>query len=467
MGRPDAANKLGAEPVGRLLLRFSIPAMTGMVLNALYNVVDRIFVGRGVGEIALGGLSLVNPLMTLTMAFSMLFGLGAANMISMRLGQKRRGDAESALRHGFCLLILSSALIILVEVLFFDHIIALLGAKGDSLALGYAERYYRIILGGTAFFMVSFGLSHCARAQGFPLISMIGMIIGALTNTALDPLFIFGFGWGVEGAAWATLISWTLSSIWVLRFCAGKKALIRLRLVRERPSWAVMRSILSFGSPQFLMQIAIAAVLLLFNYSMGWYGVAALGREDGSDIAQAAMNVVQTVTMLILMPVFGINQGAQPVLGFNYGAKNFARVKKAFLGAVAAASIICVAGFLVVEIAPVFIVRLFAPEGSREFIELSAWALRIANLSLAIDGFQIVSSNMFVVTGRPRTSIVLSLTRQVLALIPLMLIFGRLWGLHGVVYSMPAADIISAALTAVFVVIELKKINAAHRNRAA
>ncbi|MDR2510149.1 MAG: MATE family efflux transporter, partial [Spirochaetaceae bacterium] len=175
LGRQDAANRLGTEPVGKLLLRFSIPAMTGMVLNALYNVVDRIFVGRGVGEIALGGLSLVNPLMTLTMAFSMLFGLGAANMISMRLGQKRAGDAESALRHGFCLLIVSSVLIILIETLFFDRIISLLGAKEDSLALQYAERYYRIILGGTAFFMVSFGLSHCARAQGFPLVSMIGM----------------------------------------------------------------------------------------------------------------------------------------------------------------------------------------------------------------------------------------------------------------------------------------------------
>ncbi|MDR2510385.1 MAG: MATE family efflux transporter [Spirochaetaceae bacterium] len=461
-----ASGRLGTEPVGKLLLSFSIPAITGMVLNALYNVVDRIFVGRGVGEIALGGLSLAAPLMTITMSFAMLFGIGAANMISMRLGQRLKTDAQRALSHGFWLLIASSAVIIAVEALLFDVIFSLLGAQEGSLALEYARRYYRIILGGSTFFMISFGLSHCARAQGFPMISMAGMIIGAVTNTILDPLFIFVFKWNVEGAAWATLISWVLSSAFVFYFCAGRKAEIRLRFRKPlivKPSFDIIKNITAFGSAQFLLQAAMAFVQLLFNYSMGWYGAAALGTARGGDIAQSSMNIVQTILMLILMPVFGINQGAQPVLGFNYGAKRFDRVKKAFRDASLAATAICVLGFLAVMAFPDSLTRLFAPSGSRELLRITPWALRAVCITLPLNGFSIVASNMFVVTGRPKTSILLSLTRQVIALIPLMIVFGRVWGLYGVIVSMPISDAFAFALTGVLVGLEIKKMAAYER----
>jgi putative MATE family efflux protein len=213
---PNAAERLGIEPVGRLLLRFSLPAIAGLLVNALYNVVDRVFVGRGVNEIALGGLSLVGPLMSLFMAFAMLFGIGSANLISMRLGQNRRQDAENALNHCLFLLIGIGIAIAVAGLLFTDEILSLMGAQEGSQALDYSRRYYKIIIYGTVFMQVGFGLSHCTRAQGFPTITMIAMLLGAGLNIILDPIFIFVFHLGVGGAAWATIISQFASCIWVL-----------------------------------------------------------------------------------------------------------------------------------------------------------------------------------------------------------------------------------------------------------
>jgi putative MATE family efflux protein len=245
--RENAADRLGTEGVGRLLWRFSLPAITGMLVNALYNVVDRVFVGRGVNEVALGGLSLVMPLMTVSMAFAMLFGVGSANMISMRLGQGRREDAENALNHCLRLLIIAGLCTMGAGLLFIDPLLSILGAQEGSAALGYARNYYRIILLGQVFSMVGFGFSHCTRAQGFPTITMISMFIGAGMNIVLDPLFIFVFGWGVEGAAWATIISQFVSAIWILSFNLGKKAVIRLRLRTFRLSPAIIFQIMAFG----------------------------------------------------------------------------------------------------------------------------------------------------------------------------------------------------------------------------
>jgi putative MATE family efflux protein len=321
---PDAANRLGVQPVGKLLLKFSLPAITGMLVNALYNVVDRVFVGRGVGEIALGGLSLVLPLMTLSMAFAMFFGIGSANMISMRLGQARRHDAQNALNHGLCLLALAGLLIMGIELFFLENILSLLGAQEGSAALAYARDYYRIILYGHVFFLVGFGMSHCTRAQGFPLITMIGMLIGAGLNMILDPLFIFVFRWGVKGAAWATIISQFAAMLWILKFTASKKAVVRIRLGELKPSAQIILHIMSFGSAPALLQLAMSGVQLVYNTCMGWYGAAALGVANGGDIALSGMNIVGSVAMLILMPVFGINQGAQPVLGFNSARKSSA-----------------------------------------------------------------------------------------------------------------------------------------------
>jgi putative MATE family efflux protein len=458
---PDAASRLGTEPVSKLLLRFSIPAITGMLVNALYNVVDRIFVGQGVNEIALGGLSLVLPLMTISLAFAMLFGIGAANMISMRLGQKRKQEAENALGHCFFLLLGTGLLMTALGLIFLEPLLSLLGAQEGSEALNYARSYLRIILYGTTFALVGFGFSHCTRAQGFPMITMISMIMGAGLNTVLDPIFIFVFHWGVEGAAWATIISQAVSMIWILSFSLGKKAVIRLKPRTLKPSFDIVRQIMAFGSAQFLLQFIMSGVQLLYNTSMGWYGAAALGVANGGDIALSGMNINGSILMLILMPIFGINQGAQPILGYNYGARQFKRVLRAYLGAIAAATVICTTGFAIVQLFAAQLVRVFAPEGSPAMMEFAPRAMRTMMLLLPTAGFQIVSTNLFVVTGRPKTSIFLSMLRQCIALIPCMLIFGYIWGLWGVVAAAPVADGFSLFVTGAMIFFELRKLRSA------
>jgi putative MATE family efflux protein len=455
---------LGTESVGKLLTRFSIPAITGMLVNALYNVVDRIFVGRGVNEVALGGLSLVLPLMTISMSFAMLFGVGAANMISMRLGQGRRAEAENALNHCFWLLTAAGAVLMAAGLIFLEPILSLLGAQQGSGALEYARRYYRIILYGQIFLLVGFGFSHCTRAQGFPTITMISMFIGAGLNMILDPVFIFMFHWGVEGAAWATIISQFAAALWILSFNLGKRAVIKLRFSSFKFSGKTILAIMTFGSAQFLLQFVMSAVQLCYNYSMGIYGAAALGVANGGDIALSGMNIVGSVSMMILMPIFGINQGAQPILGYNYGAKKFNRVLRAYVGAISAATVICTLGFILVQGFPHILVRLFAPQGSPALLSLTPWAMRVVMLFLPLVGFQIVSANVFVVTGRPKISILLSMLRQCIVLIPCMLLFGRLWGLYGVIAAAPVADGFSVILTAVMIFFELKKLRAGARD---
>jgi len=454
----DAASRLGTEPISRLLLKFSIPAITGMLLNALYNVVDRIFVGQGVNEIALGGLSLVLPLMTISLAFAMLFGIGTANMISMRLGQGRKKEAENALNHCFFLLLCIGLLMTAAGLIFLEPILNLLGAQEGSEAIHYARDYLRIILYGTTFSMVGFGLSHCTRAQGFPAITMIAMIMGAGLNIVLDPIFIFIFKWGVQGAAWATIISQAASMIWILSFTLGKKAVIKLRPRTIKPSVSVALQIMSFGSAQFLLQFVMSGVQLLYNTSMGWYGASSLGVANGGDIALSGMNIAGAIMMLILMPIFGINQGAQPILGYNYGAKKFSRVLRAYTGAVAAGTLICTTGFAIAQLFPVQLIRIFAPEGSPAMMQFAPRAMRTMMILLPTAGFQIISTNLFVVTGRPKISIFLSMLRQCLALIPCMLIFGRIWGLWGVVAAAPVADGFSLFVTGTMIFFELRKL---------
>jgi len=454
----NAADKLGVEPVGKLLIRYSLPAITGMVVNALYNFVDRIFVGNYVNETALGGISLVLPLMTIGMAFAMLFGIGAANMISMRLGQGRKQEAENALNHCFLLLTGVSVLVMVFGLIFLDQIISLMGAAEGSEALVYAKEYFRITLFGIVFFMLSFGLSHCTRAQGFPNITMIGMLLGAVLNIIFDALFIIVFKWGVGGAAWATIVSQFIVTLYILFFAMSRKAVIKLRPRFFKPEPSMIFQIMAFGSAQFLLQFLMSVVQLLNNMSMGWYGAQALGVANGGDIALTGMNIQGAILMMILMPVFGINQGVQPILGYNYGAKKFDRVLRAYTGAVIAASSICVFGFFIVFLFPMQLIKMFAPGGSSALMYFAPRAMRIMMLVLPLAGFQIVSSNFFVVTGRHKMSIFLSMLRQCLALIPCILIFGKVWGLWGVIAATPVADGFSFLLTGVLIFFELRKL---------
>ena len=453
----NAASRLGTDKTGKLLLQYSIPAITGMLANALYNVVDRIWVGRGVNETALAGLSLVMPLMTITMAFSMLFGIGSANLISMRLGQNRKADAENALNHCFFLLVVSAVIIMFLELIFLDQILALMGAEKGSGAIEYARSYYRITLYGQVFFMVGFGLSHCTRAQGFPVITMFAMILGAGLNMVLDPLFIIYFGWGVEGAAWATVVSQFCSAAWIVSFNYRKKAVVRLNFRTFRFSARTVTDITVFGSSSFLLQFAMSTVQLLINTSLGWYGAAALG-ERGGDIALTGLNITMSISMLFFMPIFGLNQGAQPILGFNYGAKKFDRVRTAFFMAISGATVICLLGFALGEFIPHILVGLFAPDGSPALLEFAPRAMRVMMIIMPLNGFTIIGTNFFVITGRPKISIFLSMLRQVIALIPCLLIFGKIWGLWGVVIAVPVSDAFAFICTGILIRKEMRKL---------
>jgi putative MATE family efflux protein len=456
-----AAARLGTEKVGKLLLQFSIPAIVGMLVQALYNIVDRFWVGRGVGEIALGGLSLCLPLMTITMAFSMLFGMGSANLISLRLGEGKKDEAENALNHNLLLLAGFGLLMMVLQLRFLDPLMSILGAQPGSQSLVYARSYYAIICYGQIFSMVGFGFSNCTRAQGFPNITMIGMFIGAGLNMILDPIFIILMGWGVEGAAWATIISQTASCIFLLIFAVNKRAVVRLHPSHFHPSWKIVMTIIAFGSSQFLMQFVMSAIQLLVNSSFGWYGARDLGVANGGDIALSGANIVGSVTMLVLMPIFGLNQGGQPIMGFNYGAKQYRRVLQAFKCVVIAATAITTVGWLVCQLFPQEIIRLFAPHGSPALMRFAPLAMRAQNVFLLTVGFQIVAGNMFVVTGRPKMSIFLSLIRQMIVLIPCLLIFGRLWGLWGILAAQPVSDFIALLIIGIVTIREVKHLQKA------
>ncbi|MCL2441170.1 MAG: MATE family efflux transporter [Treponema sp.] len=454
----DAANRLGTEKVSKLLVKFSIPAITGMVVNALYNFVDRIFVGHAVNELALGGLSLVLPFLTIGMAFAMLFGIGTANMISMRLGQGRKPEAENALTHCFLLLTGAGILMTIFGLVFLDQLMELVGPNENSESLYYAKEYFRITLYGTVFFLISFGLSHCTRAQGFPAVTMKAMIMGAVLNIIFDAIFILWFKWGVQGAAWATIIAQFCSTIYILKFILSKKAVVKLDIRHLKPDISIVRQIMAFGSAQALLQFLFSITQFLNIKSAGWYGEAALGVSNGGDIALSGLSIVGAISMLILMPVFGINQGAQPILGYNYGAKNYHRVLRAYTGAITAATLICIAGFFIVQLFPVQLVKLFAPDASPALMQFTPRAMRIIMMILPLAGFQIVSTNFFVVTGRPKISVFLSMLRQCIILFPCIFLFGRFFGLWGVIAAAPFSDALSFIITGVFIFFELRKL---------
>lgn len=429
-----------------------------MVVNALYNIVDRIFVGRFVDEAALGGLALVMPLMTIFMAFAMLFGVGAANMISIRLGQGRRQEAENTLNHCLALLIGTGIVVTATGLIFIDGLLSLLGAQEGSQSLNYARQYFRITLYGSVFGLIGFGLSHCTRAQGFPAITMIAMLLAAVLNIVFDAIFILVFRWGVEGAAWATIVSQFISGLWILSFSLSKKAVIRLRLKIFRLSFGTVREIMSLGSPMFLMHLVMSVVQTFYNTSLGWYGSGALGVSNGGDVALSGMSIVNSFSMLIFMPIFGINQGAQPIIGYNYGAKKFDRVLKAYLRAITAATCVCVAGFIVTQCFPQAIIKIFAPDGSPALFSFAPRAMKVFMLMLPLLGFQMVSANMFTFTGRPKISIMLNMLRQCIVLLPCILIFGRIWGLWGVIAAAPVADFFAFIFTGTMILFELKKL---------
>lgn len=427
-----------------MLLTFSAPAVVGMMAQALYNVVDRIFVGQVVGPMGIAGTTVAFPFMLIVLACGMLIGFGATALVSIRLGEQKRGEAEEVLGNAAVLLVVVSVLLTGAGLALLDPVLTLFGASQQILP--YAHDYLQIIVLGSVVQTVGFGLNAVIRGEGNPRIAMVTMLIGALLNTVLDPIFLFGFGWGMRGAAAATVTAQTVAALWVLSYFVGGRSLLRLHARNFRLRWSTCISILAIGSPMFAMQVASSALHAILNNQL---------RIHGGDLAISAMGIIYAIVMFIAMPVFGINQGAQPIIGYNYGARKYDRVKKTLQTAILAATAITTAGFLVGMIFPSEVVWLFNRE-DEALIRLGTRAMRLCLMMLPIVGFQIVSASYFLAVGKPRQAMLLSLSRQVLLLIPAVLILPYFFGLDGVWVAIPTADLGSSLWTGTWLILELR-----------
>lgn len=448
----DKSKQLGEMKVLSLLMKFSIPAIVGMLVNALYNVVDRIYIGNALGSIGIAGITIAFPIMLVMMAFNMLIGIGANSLVSIRLGQNRKEEAEGIFGNAVSLLILSSLILTIIGLVALEPLLKILGASEQILP--YAREYLQIILLGGVFQSIGMGMNNFIRSEGSPKIAMYTMVIGALINIILDPIFIFVFHWGMRGAAIATIISQAVSAIWVLRYFLRGSSLLKIRKKDLKLKIVVIRGIFALGAAPFAMQIAASIQNFIMNTSLATYG---------GDIAISGMGVVNSIMTLMVMPVFGITQGAQPIIGYNYGAKKYDRVKETYKLAVIFATSIVVLGWIITRLFPGQLVSMFNSKDT-ELIAFGTMAIKRFMMFLPFIGFQIVSSNYFQAVGKPKHSALLGLSRQVLILIPALIILPKFLGLKGVISAGPLADIISSVVTGTFIFFEMKKLDKHHQS---
>lgn len=441
----DRSKALGEEKISKLLLKFSLPAIVGMLVNALYNVVDSIFVGHGVGEIGLTAVTIAFPIMIILMGFGMLVGVGAAAVVSIRMGEHKEHEAEKILGNAFTLVAILSVTLTTSILFFLDPILIRLGAQAE--VLPYARDFTRIILLGSIFMYIGFGLNNIVRAEGNPKMAMSTVLISAGLNIVLNPLFIFVFHLGISGSALATVVSQAVSAVWVLSYFLSKRSLLKLHIVNLVLDKSIVMSIFKIGLSPFLMQIAASVVTVLFNYSLLQYG---------GENAVASIGVINRIAMLMLMPIFGLSQGLQPIIGYNYGAKNYDRVITALKVAIYAATAFSAMGFLITQIFAEQIIMLFTD--NLDLIAMGAHGMRIQLCMLPVIGFQIIGGNYFQAVGKAGYAIVLSMSRQVIILIPLILLLPGLLGLTGDWMASPIADFASALVTGIFLFREIRKL---------
>lgn len=443
---------LGTEPIGKLLRHYAVPAIVGSVVNVLYNVVDRIFIAQGVSSLALSGLAVTLPVMTFVQAFSILIGAGASARISILLGQRKRDEAENLLGNAFILSILSSAIVITTCMVFIRPLLLNFGASPDSLP--YALDYLAIVLPGNIFANITYSYNAVMRSTGYPKKAMYTMMIGAILNFILDPLFIFGFGWGIQGAAIATVISMIIGMIWVLRHFLSKDSLLQIRPKYFKLHKKYVLSILSIGVSPFMVQLLASLVNVIKNTSLYRYGELSEITGYSGDMAVASFGIVSSISMLILMVTFGISQGTQPIIGYNYGAGNYARVKKTFKLATAFNVSLGLIGSLLAVFMPTLLAKIFTQDP--HLIQVSSTAISVEIMAMWAVGFQITSVQFFQSIGKAWRAMILSFSRQALFLIPLLLVLPHFYGVVGVWAASPVADVLSATLSIVFVTLYFK-----------
>ena len=436
---------LGEESIGKLLIKYSVPAIIGMMVNALYNVIDRIFIGNipNVGSMAITGLGVTLPIMTILLAFGMLIGIGSATNISIKLGQGKKEDASHIVGNAIALSVIIGLTITVVGLIFQDQILVAFGASEDTIY--YAKTYLSIILLGATFNLMGMVFSHVIRGDGNPKLSAIIMVTGCVTNIVLDALLIFVFDMGIQGAAIATITSQAITSIWGLSYFIKGKSNLKFEKSSLKLNSRIVKMIFAIGCAPFAMQIAASLVQVICNNSLKAYG---------GDLAIGAMATVSSIVLMVLMPSFGLVQGMQPIVGFNYGAKKYDRAIKAFKASLLVSTTIFVIGFLLIQLVPHVLVGFFNKD--EVLMDITINGLKKYSLALPIISISIVGTNFIQSTGKAKSAMVLSLLRQVILLIPLILVLPRVLGLNGVWIAQPIADSTASIITAIVVIREIK-----------
>lgn len=448
----DGENPLGVRPVKRLLFSFSIPAIISCLVNSVYNIVDQIFIGQGVGYLGNAATTIAFPLMTIIMAFATLIGSGGSAYAALRLGEGRKREALLTLNNLLVIAIGLGILLAATGLIFLKPILTLFGATETTMP--YAIDYTSIVLMGVPFSVISIALSNMARTDGHPRMSMYGILIGAALNTVLDPIYIFVLDWGVKGAAIATVTAQFVSTV-VLCYYFLKKGRMRFTRRYMKPVGRVWYKIFSLGISSGITSLVACIMQVVMNNSLVYYGNQT---EITGDVALSAMGIVMKIAMILASVCIGFGIGAQPILGFNLGAKKYARVRHTYLLAVSIATGSILIGWAVCQLAPHLVLSLFGKE-NQTFTDFAVRCLRIYLGGIFCAGFQIVSTNYFQATGQPLKASLLSMLRQLILLIPLLLILPLFFGLNGLLYAGPCADIGSAVIVALFILPEMRKLN--------
>lgn len=444
-------NSLGTEPINQLLRKFAVPSIIAMLVSALYNIVDQFFIGRSIGELGNAATNITFPLTTSCIALALLLGIGAASAFNLTLG---KGDKEKALYYignSAMLLFLSGLVLCIIVQLFLQPMLLFFGSPEN--VLGYAKNYTRVTAIGFPFLIFSTGGGHLIRADGSPKYSMLCNLSGAIINIILDPIFIFGLNMGMVGAGLATIIGQIFGASLALRYLFKYKT-GKIEKKHLIPNWKFVSKIISLGAAPCFNQLAMMIVQIVMNKSLTYYGALSV---YGESIPLACAGIITKINQIYMSIVIGLSQGLQPIVSFNYGAAKYDRVKKAYSTAISYGVIVSVIAFLIFQFMPRQIVSIFG-SGSEAYYSFAVKYFRIFLLFTFINCFQPISSNFFTAIGKPKKGIFLSLTRQILFLLPLIIIIPLFIGIDGIMYSGPIADFIAGSVSITMIYFEFKNI---------
>lgn len=445
----ETTNQLGTQPVGKLLFKLAIPTITAQLVNVLYNIVDRAYIGNipEIGATAIAGLGITMPIIMLITAFSSLVGMGGAPLASIRLGAKDEEGAERILNNCFTMLIVLSVVLLVLTQIFATPLLRAFGASDQTLP--YAESYLRIYAAGTFFVMITMGMNSFINAQGFSSIGMWTVVIGAVSNLILDPLFIFTFNMGVPGAALATILSQGISCVWVFCFFMGKKTRIKIKRSMMKLEKAIVSRVVGLGMAPFVMQSTESLVQIVINTGLAKFS---------GDLAVASMTIIMSVMQVMNMPLQGLGQGAQPIISYNYGAKDMKRVKKTYRLLIGVTFALATAMWLFVQLFPQVLINIFSRD--EQLTQLTVRVIRIFIAGSFAMGAQFAVQQIFLSVGEAKVSIFIALLRKVILLIPLALILPYCWnlGAMGIYIAEPIADLTCAAIACIIFATKSKKL---------